>query len=388
MRETTKKRGKGRIHAVLMAAVILFVSVVSCISDIPMVRAAEELVLKLHYNREDGNYDGWDVWIWEIGGEGNGYAFAEENGEMVATKIVPPGITSMGFIVRTADWAKDVDKDQFIDVAEMVSGTVHIYVESGVEGFTKEYGDDAVIGIKLSKARYNEETHAVTALMTGPVESDPQSAFRIKGADGEVAITEAAETKEDDQIGYVLTLAEPLDLNKEYSITFDGNEYKVVMPNIYSTEDFEKEFTYTGDDLGATWSKDKTVFRVWAPTAESMAVNLYAGGTAGEDDLQEQLQMEKDVNGTWVAEKEGDLNGTYYTYTVRVRGEEKEACDPYARTTGVNGKRAMSLTLLLQTRRDGTVMQTRTQGSPTMMLSSMSCMCGICPQMRVQASKM
>ena len=345
MRETTKKRGKGRIHAVLMAAVILFVSVVSCISDIPMVRAAEELVLKLHYNREDGNYDGWDVWIWEIGGEGNGYAFAEENGEMVATKIVPPGITSMGFIVRTADWAKDVDKDQFIDVAEMVSGTVHIYVESGVEGFTKEYGDDAVIGIKLSKARYNEETHAVTALMTGPVEGDPQSAFRIKGADGEVAITEAAETKEDDQTGYVLTLAEPLDLNKEYSITFDGNEYKVVMPNIYSTEDFEKEFTYTGDDLGATWSKDKTVFRVWAPTAESMAVNLYAGGTAGEDDLQEQLQMEKDVNGTWVAEKEGDLNGTYYTYTVRVRGEEKEACDPYARTTGVNGKRAMVIDL-------------------------------------------
>ena len=78
MRETTKKRGKGRIHAVLMAAVLLFVSVVSCISDIPKVRAAEELVLKLHYNREDGNYDGWDVWIWEIGGEGNGYAFAEE----------------------------------------------------------------------------------------------------------------------------------------------------------------------------------------------------------------------------------------------------------------------------------------------------------------------
>ncbi|MDE7031292.1 MAG: type I pullulanase, partial [Lachnospiraceae bacterium] len=131
MKEATKKRGKGRIRAVLMAAVLLFVSMVTCISDIPVVRAAEDLVLKLHYHREDGNYDGWDVWIWEIGGEGNGYAFAEEDGEMVATKIVPPGITSMGFIVRTADWAKDVDKDQFIDVAEMVSGTGHIYVESG-----------------------------------------------------------------------------------------------------------------------------------------------------------------------------------------------------------------------------------------------------------------
>ena len=55
--------------------------------------------------------------------------------------------------------------------------------------------------------------------------------------------------------------------------------------------------------------------------------------------------MKKDVNGTWVASKEGDLNGTYYTYSVKVNNEEVEACDPYARTTGVNGKRAMVIDL-------------------------------------------
>ena len=46
--------------------------------------------------------------------------------------------------------------------------------------------------------------------------------------------------------------------------------------------------------------------------------------------------MTADINGTWVASKDGDLNGTYYTYTVTINGEEKEANDPYARTTGVN----------------------------------------------------
>ena len=55
--------------------------------------------------------------------------------------------------------------------------------------------------------------------------------------------------------------------------------------------------------------------------------------------------MEQDVNGTWVASKEGDLNGVYYTYLVTVNGAENEACDPYARTTGVNGKRAMVIDL-------------------------------------------
>ena len=117
------------------------------------------------------------------------------------------------------------------------------------------------------------------------------------------------------------------------------------MPNIYSTEKFEKEFTYSGSDLGATYTPEKTAFRVWAPTADTVTLNLYGSGTPGTDDLVEQLPMTADVNGTWIAEKEGDLNGTYYTYLVSVGGNENEACDPYARTTGVNGKRAMILDL-------------------------------------------
>ena len=114
----------------------------------------------------------------------------------------------------------------------------------------------------------------------------------------------------------------------------------------YSTQQFEETFTYEGDDLGAVWSKEKTVFRLWAPTAAAVKVNLYASGTAGMQDLLEQVEMNTDIRGTWVAEKTGDLNGVYYTYQVDVNGKIVEACDPYARTTGVNGKRAMVIDLL------------------------------------------
>mgnify|MGYP002509199096 CR=1 FL=1 len=51
------------------------------------------------------------------------------------------------------------------------------------------------------------------------------------------------------------------------------------MPNIYSTDAFEEEYTYTGDDLGAQWSPEATRFRVWAPTADEVFLNLYASGT-------------------------------------------------------------------------------------------------------------
>lgn len=331
-----------RIRALLMAIVMITMTIAGNFTDVMTVKAAEDLTLKLHYHRADENYDGWDVWLWEEGGDGNGYAFEKEDGEMVATKVITPGVSSVGFIVRTADWTKDINEDQFIDISEMVSGTVHIYVESGKKGYTKEYGEDAVTGTKLSNARYEEETQVITVQMTGKIDGDLKKAFSIIGTDVEAAITEVTEKE---QFTYLISMESPLDLTKNYNILFEGNEYKIIMPNIYSTESFEEEYTYTGTDLGATWSSEKTSFRVWAPTAEAVKVNLYASGTEGTDDLLEEIPMQADVNGTWIAQKEGDATGVYYTYTVTINGEETEACDPYARTTGVNGKRAMIIDL-------------------------------------------
>ena len=114
----------------------------------------------------------------------------------------------------------------------------------------------------------------------------------------------------------------------------------------YSSEAFEAQYTYTGDDLGATYSKEKTVLRVWAPTALDVTVRLYHQGDPEAEPLPyEEHYMEPDVNGTWVATLEGDMNGVYYTYLVTLEDAVNEACDPYARTTGVNGKRAMIIDL-------------------------------------------
>ena len=117
------------------------------------------------------------------------------------------------------------------------------------------------------------------------------------------------------------------------------------MPITYSTKEFEEKYTYTGADLGASWTPEKTIFRLWAPTATSARVNLYASGNPVSEDLIQQIRMKRDVNGTWVAEVPGNLNGTYYTFGVTVRRKRVEACDPYARTTGVNGQRAMVIDL-------------------------------------------
>ena len=303
--------------------------------------SSKQVVIKLHYNRPDGVYTDWSVWFWNEGQEGKDIPFAEENGEQVATYAVDSGVVSVGFIVKLPGWAaKDVGEDQFIDVAAYTSGTVHIFVESGIKGYTVVLGDDVVSGIKVKSCIYREKAGFQIA-MTMPV-SDPDTAFSIVGPDGALTITSVATTGTGI---YAIQTEEEIDLTASYTLIFNEEEYTIKMPNIYSTESFEAQYTYTGNDLGATWTAEKTSFRLWAPTAVSVKINLYKSGTPGTDDLIEQITMTPDVNGTWVAEKAGDLNGVYYTYLVEVNGTINEACDPYARTTGVNGLRAMIIDL-------------------------------------------
>ena len=113
----------------------------------------------------------------------------------------------------------------------------------------------------------------------------------------------------------------------------------------YSTSEFETKYTYTGSDLGATWQEEKTTFRLWAPTATAVSVNLYQTGDSRNPDLIHRFPMKSAENGTWTVEVEGNLNGVYYTYSVTRDDKTQEACDPYARTTGVNGNRAMVIDL-------------------------------------------
>jgi pullulanase len=144
---------------------------------------------------------------------------------------------------------------------------------------------------------------------------------------------------------YVLDFEGEIDNENVFTVYYKGTPCVVTVPNIYSTEYFEAEYTYEGDDLGATWSAESTFFRLWAPTASAVSVNLYKSGTEGTDDLIETVEMTADVNGTWIATVEGDQNGVYYTYSVTRKGETVEAVDPYARTTGINGNRGMIIDL-------------------------------------------
>ena len=176
---------KKRIRAFLLALVMVFTTVTATLGEVTTFKA-DELTIKLHYNRPDGNYDNWSVWFWSS--DSLAAPLVEENGEMVATYPVPAGTMEVGYIVRFGDWEKkDVDKDQFIDVSAYLSGTIHVYVESGVEGHTIVEGDDVVNGTKLKSASYDMDNNVVKVEIVNPLD-DMANQLAIKCGDEDVAI--------------------------------------------------------------------------------------------------------------------------------------------------------------------------------------------------------
>ena len=311
-----------------------------------------KITLKIHYHRADGNYEGWNVWGWRTGAGGAGYEFADENNEKIVTIELDDARTNSdyNYIVRRRvgdnDWAeKNDENDQKIDLSDVLSGIVHFYIEGGKPGGTRVLGEDALTGAKIKTVDYDIESGYIIVKTGLPIEGNAKDAFKLMTDEGEIALKKVYV----DNNVYELVAAEDLTSiearQKTYTLLFDGYEFSVRMPSAYSSDEFEEQYTYDGNDLGATWTSEKTTFKVWAPTADHVQLKLYKSGTQGTDDCIETLDMTKGINGVWAVEKEGDQNGVYYTYNVTVGKDTKEACDPYAVTTGVNGNRAMVLNL-------------------------------------------
>jgi pullulanase len=92
--------------------------------------------------------------------------------------------------------------------------------------------------------------------------------------------------------------------------------------------------------LGALYTPEKTIFRVWAPTASSLTLRLYKSPVGGKARLK---VMASQSDGTWEVTVRGNQRGVYYTYTASGQdprfNPDRELIDPYARAvTGHDGR--------------------------------------------------
>ena len=105
---------------------------------------------------------------------------------------------------------------------------------------------------------------------------------------------------------------------------------------------------YSGNDLGTSYSKKATTFKVWSPNAASVRVNVFEHGSDNEGDagsiMSRAMSLDK-TTGVWSVTINGDLLNKYYTYSVTHGKTTKETADVYAKACGVNGQRSMVVDL-------------------------------------------
>ena len=115
-----------------------------------------------------------------------------------------------------------------------------------------------------------------------------------------------------------------------------------ISTNTLAYKSFTDYPTYPEANLWTAYTPQSTIFKLWSPVAEEVALNLYASGDG--DNLLERTALAETEEGLWTLAINKDLQGIYYTYQVKVEGEWlAETPGIYATAVGVNGKRAMVL---------------------------------------------
>ncbi len=313
--------------------------------------ASAGLKVKIHYYRFGKDYDGWNLWLWPKDKDGSTVEFNGTDDYGVVCETVLPGaadVDEFGFIVKLNDWeARDGDQDRFVQTSKKnEAGVVEIYlVQDNPEIFYDKGKVD--LSDKFTTAKI-DSLRSISFSVTSTFDSrkkDVEKDFVIKDNEGKQLESKNLVVEKQGEVNSALLIFnEDIALDKVYTISHEKYGKKIVtIGNAYKTESFSEMFTYWGNDLGAKYEKDKTVFRLWAPTANKVALNLYKEGSG--DNLIKTVDMKKDINGTWVLEVKEDLKGKYYTHSVTFGDTTNEAVDPYAKAVGVNGMRAMVIDL-------------------------------------------
>ena len=305
-----------------------------------------------YWYNETGDYSKCDMWIWFPGADGHGCLFTPcEYGARVELDV-PADVTEVGFIVRRecsapggsswGDAVKDVDSDRFVQIE---GERTEVYLKPGDGNIYKSSdGGKTLYQDKVLSMAGLISPNEIKYFLTPATRISSLDAIRVTEGEREIPVTGLSSLDNEVKFG-VITLGEELDVSKSYTLSIEGFEPCPVIPTeIFDSEAFNEKYAFDGE-LGAivTDPAGLVEFRLWAPTATRVTLNLYNEGTGGEA---QHIHMEQlGAPGVWLVSVSDIEMGTYYTYTVTTALGENEVVDPYAKAVGVNGDRGMVVDL-------------------------------------------
>ncbi|MDE2592218.1 MAG: type I pullulanase [Actinomycetales bacterium] len=348
---------KSRVR-ILSAVSVVFALIASALVGVSAQAMTNDTVkVKVHYQRPAGDYDTWNVYTWrnddangkDVGVDDKVFAFtAGEDSFGKIAQIEVSGMTpykGLGFLVRKGTtWTKDVGIDRFLTDADFDStGNAEIWL---IQGDPTVYKAAPTVADAITSAT-QDTLSSITVGLSRRLPVSPAPTFTVKLGTTTVATSSVVPgpTTSKGALEWTLNFASPLTIGGAYTVSLaDFGTSPVTTGAVMNSKEFDDLYSYSGEDLGNTYSAAQTSFRVWAPTAQDVQLVTY--GTADKPSATAtEIAMTKDVKGTWIATLKGDQNGLVYNYKVKVGSETNEAVDPYVRATTINGGKGVVVDL-------------------------------------------
>ncbi len=287
--------------------------------------AAEKTAV--HYSRISGDYEGWQLWVWNAQDGKPGTAVQPSGrdsfGLVFELDLAGLGLAGKrtGILPRKGEWEDKDDPDRFIMAGEDAS----VFIRQGVPEIFSELPP---LTTAFIHARFSGES-SVTAAFNTPVDEAFVRAqdFRLAGAGAEyrpVRVSLPSRYSSSARLDFGPEFAVPAEARVMGSFTLAGKlGSRPVDPGAALDA---PPFRHAGF-LGAEASPKGSRFAAFAPGAEAVTALIYRGPKGGS---QSELRMEHKGGGLWEARVEEDLTGKYYKFGVSRDGGYAEVLDPYA----------------------------------------------------------
>lgn len=150
------------------------------------------------------------------------------------------------------------------------------------------------------------------------------------------------EKTDDTYMKYKVEVHEEIEIHKVINVLW--NDQKLVAENtkIAETKEFAEKYQYAGP-LGVEIVNGLTTFRLWAPTALKVNLQLYSDENPSTQ-VAQIYAMTRNPDGVWALTLTGDTEGLVYDYgLIFPTGKVQNSYDPYAKACIVNGRRSVVL---------------------------------------------
>ncbi|WP_090843816.1 pullulanase [Alkalicoccus daliensis] len=291
--------------------------------------------VRVHYDRENDDYENWAVWSFEdvavpsgeLGDWPDGATEFEGTGRYGAYLDVEltEDAEEIGFLFLNKETGEQTNDMSFSDLERYNQ----IFVQEGTDtAFNNPYytTQDGLRNAEVLSEERIELTFSGTENLT---ENQLFEGIQITDRNGDAVAFDRV-TIEDDGVTVNLHGTFDLDL-APFTVTFNNRSASAMIGWRLKDE----LYSYDGN-LGAELHEDGSVtLKLWSPSADNVSITLY-----DKDDqdsiVAEDVDMERQDRGVWEVTLDAGNTGVenhtgyYYHYMIERDGETVEALDPYA----------------------------------------------------------